>query len=518
MDWAVLMRDEVDRVRKNMTKGQKAATTISTYAGHLYATKGVLGPEEQDEFDKLLKIQSYGAVEIVPEESDKESEESEEEDTPLIHRRKRKRRNSPVRVREPEPSTPRADRSTQAPAEVSPAHVPFPSPGPELPRAHVSTPSITDPIYPSGRILDDIEIFCNHVQWRARLLEDETREKTAALLAVMEEVGLEEPIELLARLKELRAEGERCRVMEAKLQIAQTKSAAVAKSNTNLWDRIEKMEEELRVAWNDSESAKEKARSSGRALAEVKAAVDFPVDTANRARLYDRSLEGMDTKNLSKIIRFLMDHSKEMDKTWSKMRTLVTNMTTAAPTSCGTQLPEQLLPSRTAARPSGSEAGPSGSAVAPAVATAGPRGGASTRAADPPASIPGFPRKKINSPSSPAKWGSFLSAQIPRAPQEPIRLASESPEVVLRTVTEAIRLENEGDVCPSLSLEDLVVRTPQSPAATSSPATTPEPTPPSGPRSQRTSVTPPPQQDPDRTSEELTPRRRSLRSQSQATP
>ena len=149
---------------------------------------------------------------------------------------------------------------------------------------------------------------------------------------------------------------------------------------------------------------------------------------------------------------------------------------------------------------------------------AGAMAGAPTRAADPLTAIPGFPRKKINPPTSPAKWGSFLSAQIPRVPQEPIRVASESPEVILRTVTEAIRLEDEEEACPSLSLEDLVLRTPPSPATTSSPATTPVPTPPSGPRSQRTSATPPPQQDPDRTSEELTPRRRSLRSQSQATP
>ena len=52
---------------------------------------------------------------------------------------------------------------------------------------------------------------------------------------------------------------------------------------------MEKMEEELKAARTDSEIAKEKARSSGQALIEVKVALNFPVDTTNRSRIYEKS-------------------------------------------------------------------------------------------------------------------------------------------------------------------------------------------------------------------------------------
>ena len=91
VDWAALMADQVDRMVRNLPKTRRTATPVSTYVAHLYHKKGLLTPEESDEFDKLLSIQSYGGCET---ESDKEdsSDEDSPPPSPLIRRdRKRSR-------------------------------------------------------------------------------------------------------------------------------------------------------------------------------------------------------------------------------------------------------------------------------------------------------------------------------------------------------------------------------------------------------------------------------------------
>ena len=57
------MEEQVDRMVRNLGKGLKMATPVSTYVGHLYAKTSMLGSEEQDEYDKLLNIQKYGGQE-----------------------------------------------------------------------------------------------------------------------------------------------------------------------------------------------------------------------------------------------------------------------------------------------------------------------------------------------------------------------------------------------------------------------------------------------------------------------
>ena len=52
----------------------------------------------------------------------------------------------------------------------------------------------------------------------------------------------------------------------------------------------------------ETDKWKEKARSSAEALVEVKIALSYPADIVQRARLYTKSLKGLDGKNLSKII------------------------------------------------------------------------------------------------------------------------------------------------------------------------------------------------------------------------
>lgn len=60
VDRATLMEEHVDRMVKNLAKVQKTASLVSTYMGHLYAKAGMLSQDEQDKYDKLLNIQSYG--------------------------------------------------------------------------------------------------------------------------------------------------------------------------------------------------------------------------------------------------------------------------------------------------------------------------------------------------------------------------------------------------------------------------------------------------------------------------
>jgi hypothetical protein len=63
VDWASLMEEQVDRMVRNLAKGLKMTIPVSTYMGHLYVKTAMLGPEEQDEYDKLLNIQQYGGQE-----------------------------------------------------------------------------------------------------------------------------------------------------------------------------------------------------------------------------------------------------------------------------------------------------------------------------------------------------------------------------------------------------------------------------------------------------------------------
>ena len=78
----------------------------------------------------------------------------------------------------------------------------------------------------------------------------------------------------------------------------------------------------------------------GRALTEVRSALNFPADTVNRALLYTKNLERDEKLNRAQIIRFLLDHSRKMEKTWGKMQELANNMASGLPRASETQLPE----------------------------------------------------------------------------------------------------------------------------------------------------------------------------------
>ena len=93
MDWSALMEDQVDRMVKNLSRGRKTATTVSTYIGHLYAKMGMLSPAQQVEFDELLSIQSYDGQEM-----DTEARESDDNSpaSSLVFTKKTKKRSRSV--------------------------------------------------------------------------------------------------------------------------------------------------------------------------------------------------------------------------------------------------------------------------------------------------------------------------------------------------------------------------------------------------------------------------------------
>ena len=69
--------------------------------------------------------------------------------------------------------------------------------------------------------------------------------------------------------------------------------------------------------------------------------MDFPVDTVNRNLLFTTFLEKEGKLNRPQIIRFLMDHARNMEHTWDNMQVLVANITLAAD-----QQPEPKTPAR----------------------------------------------------------------------------------------------------------------------------------------------------------------------------
>ena len=134
-------------------------------------------------------------------------------------------------------------------------------------------------------------------------------------------------------------------------------------NNAKLWSQLEKAEAALEEAHRTTREAQEKAAASGQALTEVRSALNFPVDTVNRALLYIENLERDENLNRAQIIRFLLNHSRKMEKTWDKMQELVNNMAPELPKPCEIQVPEDPIAipikAKTSGTPSGLSAGTS---------------------------------------------------------------------------------------------------------------------------------------------------------------
>ena len=75
--------------------------------------------------------------------------------------------------------------------------------------------------------------------------------------------------------------------------------------NATVW----RMREQTDLARRECAAAELRVEASARALADVRDALNFPVDTVNRSLLFTNFLEKDGKINRSQIIRFLMDHA-----------------------------------------------------------------------------------------------------------------------------------------------------------------------------------------------------------------
>ena len=101
------------------------------------------------------------------------------------------------------------------------------------------------------------------------------------------------------------------------------------------------MREQLDLARAEQRAAEQRAETSAKALTEVKAALDFPVDIVNRSLLLTNFLEKEGKINRPQIIRFLMYHARNIEHTWDNMQTSVLNIRPAEE-----ERPEQETPVR----------------------------------------------------------------------------------------------------------------------------------------------------------------------------
>ena len=168
---------------------------------------------------------------------------------------------------------------------------------------------------------------------RANILHAQLHERNALISAVMSASGATGIEDLFSRLDGIKTRDILLRQME-------DRQAILNRTNSDLRDRLQKTEDALRTAHRSEEEAQAKANTSGRAMVEVCEALSFPVDTVNRALLFTENLERDEKLNRGQIIRFLMDHSRRMEKTWSCMQELVWNMFPPPPIAQGSQVPE----------------------------------------------------------------------------------------------------------------------------------------------------------------------------------
>lgn len=75
----------------------------------------------------------------------------------------------------------------------------------------------------------------------------------------------------------------------------------------------------LEVAKQARKVAEEQANRSRWAVADVKAALNFPIDNVSCSLLFSTRLEKEGKLNQGQIIRFLPDHSRKIERTGEQM-------------------------------------------------------------------------------------------------------------------------------------------------------------------------------------------------------
>ena len=115
------------------------------------------------------------------------------------------------------------------------------------------------------------------------------------LLDIHKELGLDDATATINRIRELRQN-------EVNLQVLREQQNTINAT-------IRRMREQTDLARRECAAAELRVEDSARALADVRDALNFPVDTVNRSLLFTNFLEKDGKINRAQIIRFLMDHA-----------------------------------------------------------------------------------------------------------------------------------------------------------------------------------------------------------------
>ena len=146
-----------------------------------------------------------------------------------------------------------------------------------------------------GHVANDIIELCNQIVTRTQIQHGEIQERNALILAILEEAGTNNVAKLFSRLKELKTKDVLLRQMEER-------QTTLTQSTAKLRSQLEKAEAALEEAHRTTREGQEKATASGRALTEVRSALNFLADTVNKALLYTENLERDEKLNRAQII------------------------------------------------------------------------------------------------------------------------------------------------------------------------------------------------------------------------
>ena len=290
--WNELMADLVRRLVSELKKGKKGGSPLPVYLSHLYSKYQVLTDEEQSDYNVQVQLLEYGGM-----ETDEDAESGEQSSPPLRDPRKRGRTEE----------TP-----TRPTVSVTPRPAPEVKGDPEASGSGRRVVGPPEPVELTGNVAEDILDLLRHAAARSAYQTQEYGKMIHYLLDIHKELGQDDATATISRIRELRQN-------EVNLQV-------LREQQTTLNATVRRMKEQTDLARRECAAAELRAEDSARALADVRDALNFPVDIVNRGLLFTNFLEKDGKINRAQIIRFLMDHAQRMESTWDKMQVLVSNM------------------------------------------------------------------------------------------------------------------------------------------------------------------------------------------------
>lgn len=178
---------------------------------------------------------------------------------------------------------------------------------------------LTDPVM-TGRINKDILELLVHAAKRPTIMNQHLAERCNFIHEVWTALGVEEIGLMIPRIMDPRK-------IHTRLEVIETQLAFLAQAMEVLQKQLEEKEKALVDVEQARKVAEECANQSAWALADVQTALSFLVDNVNRSLLFSARLEKVSKLNWGEIIRFLLDHSRNMERTWEHMQELAANMT-----------------------------------------------------------------------------------------------------------------------------------------------------------------------------------------------